>query len=492
METRSDKFKYFSISIIFLVLSRIVAQAFRIVARIIIARYSTSEIFGIFSVIWNEMSLVGLVALIGLGQQLTIDLPRKNKKEKNQMIYSSLFFSLLLCIIIAIVSLILNLINIENTYKYSLIIAVFFVLFLLCQFILIGLKDFFGVFLLFLIQNLSLLLMIVLLRNQLSIDNIVYATAGSIALASVSLLIYIIIKYRYTIKEIKKEELKVFDFSTRRLYLFIVDIVDSVVLYLLVKLPQLFLGSSYAGFVSIAFAIMSFVLILPQIITISLGPLVSEEYINENYEKMHRSFRTSMSLIYLLQGIAVLVFIYFGNPIIELLYGSEYVSGTFYIFYGFLLAVVIDSFTYPFGLYLRNTSHENLFGLGKIVSLFFFVAFEVLLLYLMQDTMAIPIAYIISKIALLAFYLYSAIKHNDRINKIDIRKLLVWLSIIFVSFILTLVINHFFENLLYRALFLILNLALFMLSIALFKIVNLKQLVREIISKISSKSVNKT
>ncbi|NHJ48367.1 MAG: hypothetical protein FK733_11340 [Asgard group archaeon] len=487
MKNKNEKIRYFSISILFLILSQIVAQLFRFIARIIIARYSSTDVYGLFSVIWNEMSFLGLAVLLGLGQQLTIDLPRFDKNKKKHMIYSSIFYSLIFCVIISMLALVLNLIQIDNTYKYSLIVSIFFVLFLLNQFILIGIKDFFGIFLLNSLQNISLLLLIVLLRNRLTIENIAYAAAGSIAFASISVLLYILVRYRYLLKDIRRDELKIFNFHKGRFYLFVVDIVDSVILYLLVKLPQIIWGSSYAGFVSVAFSIMSFVLILPQIITISTGPLISEEFIKEEYETMHSSFRTSMSLIYLFQCVIIFVFAYFGNPIIEFLYGIEYVSGTFRLFYGFLFAIIIDAFTYPFGMYLRNTKHENLFGIGKIISLLTFVAFESVLLFTTNNMMVIPISYFISKIALLSFYIYSIIKMNDRIETNDVKKLLLWLLYIIISFILILTINYFFDNLVYRLLFLLLHTFVFIIIISLTKIVNLKSAIKNILSIIPSK-----
>jgi len=481
-----NKLKYFSLSILFLILSQIVAQAFRLIAKVIIARYATPDIYGVFSVIWNEMTLVSLIALIGLGQQLTINLPRMNNNEKNYTFHSSVIYSLLVCVVIGTLALIFNLIKLKSTYTFSLIISIFYVLFLLNQFILIGLKDFFGVFLLNLIQNLTLLILIVLIRNQLSIVNLVYTTAGSIALASISLLIYTFIRYKFSFKEITIKDLKIFSFSKKRLYLFSVDIVESLILYLLFKLPQIFLGDIYAGYVSIVFSIMSIVIILPQIITISMGPLISEEFIDEKYEKMHNSFSTSMTIIYFLQGITIFIFAYFGNPLIKVLYGNEYVVGTFSLFYGFLFAIIVDSISYPIGLYLRNTDHENLFGIGRIISLLLFVLFGPLFLFLMENTMAIPMAYLISKIALLSFYFFSMIKKIDIVNTNDIRKTLLWFAIIFLSFILIIVTNFYIGDLIYRALILISHIGLFILGLSLLKIVNLKQLVKTIFSKITT------
>jgi len=487
MDIKNNRAKYFSLSLFYLILSRVIAQLFRLVARIVIARYSNADLYGEFSVIWNEMLFVGLVVLIGLGQQLTIDLPRKEKNEQNHTILSAFIYSIILCIIAGIIAIIFNAINLDSTYKFSMIISTFYVLFLISQFILIGLKDFFGIFLLNLIQNSSLLLLIVLLRNNLTIENLAYSTAGSILLASISLVVYIFLRHKYSIKDIEKEKLKVFDFPARRLFLFIVDIVDSLIIYLLVKLPDILLGSTYAGYVSIAFSIMSFVVIIPQIITVAMGPLISEEYNNNSYMKMHSTFRTSMSLCYVLQGLAVIFFSYFGNHFIALLYGSEYTNGTFYIFYGFLFAVIIDSYTYPFGLYLRNTNYEKIFGIGKIISLISFVIFEPLLLFLMKDTMAIPIAYFIAKIVLLGFYLLFIIKNNEMIDSTDIRKLLTWFLIVLTSFISIIIINNYVNNILYLILISIAHMLLLILSIQLLKIVNLKSLIIDIKTKFLKK-----
>ena len=196
-----------------------------------------------------------------------------------------------------------------------------------------------------------------------------------------------------------------------------------------------------------------------------------------------------MSIIYVLQGITVLIFTYFGNIFIEILYGSEYVNGTFLIFYGFLFAVIIDSFTYPLGLYIRNTNHENLFGIGKIISVFVFIGLELLLLFLMKDTMAIPIAYFVSKLALLAFYLFSIKKNNEKFDTIEVRKLLTWLLVILPSFISAILVNHYLDNIYYLILVSAIHIVLIIFVIPLIKIVNLKNLITDIKLRLSMKKM---
>jgi len=492
MNTRNENLKYFSLSILFLILSRVVAFLFRLVARIMIARYSTSEIYGVFSVIYNEMSIISLVALVGLGQLLTIELPRKNNPEKSNEILSSFIYSIILSVIISVIALIFNLVNFDSTIKYSMIISIFFIFSLLNKFILIGLKDFFGVFLLELIQNLTLLSLIVVVRKNLTINNIVYVLMGSIAFSSIVLILYIFIRHKPSLKNFVKKEKKIFNFPKKRFYLFGVDIADSLVLYLLLKLPQLFLGSTYAGYVNIAFSIMSIVLILPQIVTIALGPLISQEYALGKYDVMHNSFRISMSIIYSLYGIILFIFTYFGNPIIELLYGSNYSSTTSIIFYLFLFSIIVDSFSYPFGLYLRNTDNEIHFGIGKFISTMLFVVFGILLLFLLENMISITIAYLISKVILTMYYFYSLKRIRTEFDSKDYMKLVYWLIFTFTSFILAIIANYYITDYGYRLLIMFGHLSLYIIYILLLKIVNLKGIISEIRIKILNRTTNKT
>jgi len=492
LNERVENYKYFSSSLIFLILSNVFSILIRMGSRIIIARFSTVDLYGLYSVIWNEMTFVSTFALLGLGQQLTINLPRKNREEKIQSITSTIIYSSIISIITLVISIILYSLQVDSSYKYSTLISAFFTLFLFIQFILIGLKDFLGYFIQTAIQSISLFIMIIIFRNFLSIDLLVYFTFGSILLSILITVIYKIIRSKFAIRKISFANIKIFDFSKKRINLFIVDIVNSIIIYLLLKLPQIIVNNSLAGFINIAFSVISFIIIIPQMISVSLGPKISKDHFDNEHSKLHYSFRISLSLLYIFQGIVIIAFSYFGDFFIELLYGKEYVIGSGLIFYGFILSVIIDSLNYPYALYLRNTDHEGLFAIGKIISLLTFVIPEVILLYTLKYylELAVPIAYLISTVSLLSFYFFYTMKLNIKFDKKDTRNILLWLLFMFTSASIAFTLNHFIVNKIYLLLIMLLNLVLFFGYLLINRTLKPKSLISDIKEMISLKAKN--
>lgn len=464
-------------------------------SRIIIARFTSVDLYGLYSVIWNEMTFVSTLALFGLGQQLTINLPRENREEKINSVLSTIIYSAIVSTISLIISIILYSIQIDTTYKYSTLIAAFFTLFLFIQFILIGLKDFLGYFIQSVLQSLSLFLLIVIFRNNLTIELLVYMTFGSVLFSTVTVIIYKLLKSKISLKNLTFSNIKILDFSRKRINLFLVDIVNSVIIYLLLKLPQIMVGNSLAGYTNVAFSIVSFIIIIPQMISISLGPKISKDYFNNEFSKLHYSFRLSLTLLYFFQGIIVIIFSYFGVFFIDILYGNDYVIGSKIIFYSFLLSVIVDSLNYPYALYIRNTNHEGLFAIGKIISLFAFVIPEIILLSVLDVyiDIAVPVAYLFSTISLLSFYFFYTIKLNIKFEKRDARSFLLWFLMMFVSSILALVLNHYIKNQIFLFLLMLLNLVIFLGYLVINKSLKPKSLlsdIKEMISIFKTKKEN--
>jgi len=462
-------------------------------SRIIIARYSSVDIYGLFSVIWNEMTFISTIALLGLGQHLTINLPRENREEKIKSVSSALLYSSSMGAIALVISIIFYIVNLTNTYKYSTLVSVLFIIFLFVQFTFIGLKDFLGYFIQILTQSLTMFLLILILRKILTIEIMVYITLGSILFSIILSFIYLILRNKNSLKSISLSDIKIFDFSKKRIYLFLVDIVNSIILYLLLKIPQVMISNSLAGFTNVAFSLVTFLLIPPQMISIALGPKISKDFHESRISELNNSFRLSLGLLYIIQGIAIIVFSYFGNYFIKLLYGNEYIAGSFLIFYGFLLAIIIDSFNYPFALYIRNTNHEGLFALGRIISLVCFIVSAPLMVYFFGSyvDLAIPIAYFISTISLLTVYFFSTMKFNERFESKDVKNITVWLAFIFVSLISAMLATNFIVNQYFVFLILFGNLFLFGLFIVITKIINIKSIfndLKEIISELKKKN----
>ena len=480
MSLTTRYFKYFSASLFFLILSKIISLTFRLGSRIIIARFTSVEIYGIFSVIWNEIFLISTISLIGLGQLLTIDLPRFENEDKQKLIITSIFYSIVLGFLSFSVSIIFFLLKSDNTLLYSSFISMVFILFQIFQFIFIGLKDFLGYFINLFSQNFIFMIFIAIFRKKLSLKIIVLivfiSVFGSLILSS----IFLFSKHNISVKGIFKQRSNIFSFSKRRIYLFIVDIVNTMILYLLLKLPLIFVNASLSAYVNIAFSVISFVIIPPQMISTSMGPLISKESLSKDRRKMNNILRIGLSLIFVAQGITIIVFSHLGIPFIQLLYGNEYLVGSIFIFFSFLFTTTIDTLNYPYGFYLRNTNNEKIFSIGKIISLFVFIIFGVLfLIFMNQKGIGISIAYFLDIAFLFAFYFYFTVKRNPNHGLLDIRRLLLWMLFILLSVIGSIYVNHLISNLLHISLIMISNIILFVGFIILFKIINVKSLLKE-------------
>jgi len=488
-----DNYKYFSVSLIFLLLSQVILLLARLGSRIIIARFSSPDIYGLFSVIWNEMTLISTIALLGLGQQLTINLPRETSQKKRESVFSAVLYAIIIGSISLIVSIVLFVVNNTGNFKFSFLIAAFYISFFFLQFIFIGLKDFLGYFIQVAIQSVSMLILIIILRKILTIENIVYVTFGSIGLSILISIIYLISKTK-SVKTIVSTKINLFDFSKKRFNLFLVDITTSVIFYLLLKLPQIIINNTFAGYVNIAFSITSMIIVPAQILAIVVGPRISKDFHENELNKLQKSLRISFSILYIIQGIILLVFSYFGGEFIELLYGSEYIAGTMIIFYGFLFAVIVDSFNYLYAIYIRNTNNERLFTIGKILSLFAFVIPEVIFLFTFNKAniqIAIPIAYLISTLSLLAFYFFYTIKLNSKLIKKDIVDFFLWFVFMLCNIIASFIVVHYLQNWVFILIVLIANLIIFILYLVLTRIINPKSIftdLKEIVIHFRNKS----
>ncbi|MFW9923839.1 MAG: oligosaccharide flippase family protein [Candidatus Thorarchaeota archaeon] len=495
MNEKFEDHKYFTTSLIFLFLAQIMSLLIRMGSRIIIARFSSPDIYGLYSVIWNEMTLVSTIALIGLGQQLTIDLPRENNKEKKRSALTAVVYALIVGLILCCISIVLLIINIESTYKYSLLIASVFIVFLFVQSIFIGMKDFLGYFIQSVSQNLFFLITIVIVRQFLTIEIMMYILLSSIVFSIIVSAIYLLIKTKISIRSIFSIKIKLFVFSSKRANLFLVDVINSIIFYFLLKIPQIILGNSFAGFINIAYSLMVFLIIPPQMIALALGPKLSLDFHESKWDKLQNSYKMALSILYIFQGIVIIIFSYFGDVFIELLYGHEYLVGSRIIFYGFLFAAIIDSFNYQYAIFIRNTDNEKLFALGKIISLIAFIVPEITLLFVLSDyvMVAVPVAYLISTFSLLVFYFFYNIKLNEKYEKKDLRIFLMWLLFIFSNYILALITVHYLHNKLYVLAVALVNVLIFIFYLMISKTINIKKIIhdlKEMFSLIRNKNEN--
>jgi len=488
----TEKTKYFTTSLTFLILARVISQLFRLVSRIIIARYSSPEIYGFFSIIWNEVTLLSTIVLIGLGQQLTIDLPRFKGDMKTDLISSSLFYSFTLGILSSIIALLFFIIKEDTTFLYSFFISAIFITFLLMQFVFIGIKDFFGYFILMSSQTTILLIFIFSLRNFLSLVILVIGFFVSLVISSFIAFFYLIRKHKVNWRDLFKIRKSIFKFTKRRISLFSVDIVNSGILYLLVKIPQLMIDVTLSAYISVAFSVMSFIIILPQIISTSMGPLLSENYSQGNFDKLNSNFRTGISLIYVFQSVSIIFFSYFGGWLIELLYGSNYLFHSYLIYSVFLITMIVESFNYPFGIFIRNTGNELKFALGRSLTLVIFIVFEILfVLFFKEKGIGVAFAYYINASVLLVFYMFITIKTNKRYTKNDLRKFILWFIFVEIVAILGIYYSPKIESTLILILVTIVNIIIAGLYLTITKIININSLIKDIRTIIKQKVNNK-
>jgi len=477
----TERTKYFTTSLTFLILARVISQLFRLASRIIIARFSSPDIYGFFSVIWNEVSLLSTIVLIGLGQQLTIDLPRFKGEMKTDLISSSLFYSFTLGILSSIMSLLFFFSKENTTFLYSSFVSTIFITFLLMQFVFIGIKDFFGYFILMSSQTTILLIYIFSLRNLLNLWILVLGFFISLVISSLVAFFYLVRKHKIHWRDLIKTRKSIFKFSKRRLSLFSVDIVNSGILYLLVKIPQLMVDVTLSAYISVAFSVMSFIIILPQIISTSMGPLLSENYSQKNLDKLNSNFRTGISLIYVFQSISIVIFSYFGGWLIDMLYGPNYLSHSYLIYSVFLISMIVDSFNYPFGIFIRNTGNELKFAFGRSLTLIIFIVLEILSVQFFKEKgLGVAFAYYVNVSVLLVIYMYFTIKTNKRYTKDDLRKFLLWF--IFIAIIA--IFGIFYSPQIKRTTVLILvtliNIVVVGIYLIIAKIINIKSLIKDL------------
>jgi len=481
--------KYFSFSLFYLILSKVFSLFFRLGSRVIIARYSNADIYGIFSVIWNEINLISIVLLVGLGQQLTIKIPRTNKADKSELIYSSLYYSIIISLLSGILSIVFYFCLKESTYSYSFFISSIFLLFLLMQFIFIGLKDFFGFFLITSSQNTLFAILVFIFRNKLSVPFLILLLFCSIILSDIIGFIYLVRKQGLKLIKSISIRKKMFVLDRKRFYLFSVDIVNSLINYLMLKLAQIIIGSTLSGYINIAFSLINFIMIPPQMIATSIGPRFSEDFSTYNYKGMTTTLRIGLSLTYLIQGIVIILFSYFGFDALYILYGHEYVTQSYPIYLVFLFCTIIQSLTFPFGFFIRNSDNELIFALGKICQLLVFLISEVLFLFFYNSKgVGVAFSWFISLIFLVGFYFYNLIKTNPHVQPIDIKKMIFWLILIFINISSGVIFSNYITNFLWKIAVFSGSIVIFSSFLLLFKIINVMSVFTELKNLIKRKS----
>lgn len=481
----NKKFKYISISLFYLIFSKFVSLSSRLGIKTILARFSTTELFGLYGIIWSEFSLISTILLLGLGQQLTIELPRKDETNKSTFFMQSIGYGTIISIVCFVISIIFYILKLELTLKYSLFVSSAFLIFTIIQFAFIGLKDFLGYLILNSIQNLISVLLFAVFRNSLNLTNIILFLYISVLISIFISLTYIIVKYKLVVKELFQSKFQFFSFNERRIYLFIIDIVNTSILYLLLKIPQIVSSTTLSAYISTALSFITLVLVPTQMIATSIGPMYSEQFAEAEFKELNHTIRLCNSLVFIFQGFTILLSIYLGPLFIQLLYGYQYYFYSRFIFLGLIFTVIVESISYTYAFYLRSTNHENIFAFAKITSLISYVLFSILFVNILESTeKAIVMAYTIIVIILFAIYLIFGFYYNEFQTLEDIKKIGFWLMFMSTSLCIGIVMQlHVKTYLLYFAV-LTCNLVAYIFFIVVFRIINVKKIVAQLKEKI--------
>jgi len=474
---------YFTKTLILLSITQISSFLFRFISKIIIARFSTSEIYGIFSVIWNELTLISTLMLVGLGQEITIYLPRLlgSKEETSNLIISSIFYGTAMGLISGIISFSSIFINSDSTLRYSAFLSITYILFFILQFIFVGLKDFFGYLILILTQNSIQFILIVIFRNALTIYLIVICSFISILISLTISLLYLSLKKRIMFKNIFGNMKLIYTFRKERLFLFIVDVVNSVILYLMLKIPQIYYGAELSGYISVGFSVIAIILIVPQMVATAMGPVISQYFSKNDYEKLNNSFYIGLSLSFFLQGLLITIFSFLANYYIIFLFGQEYFLYTITIYYGFIICSIVDSFNYPFGIYIRNTNKEKLFALGKVLTLIVFALLEIIFLkFINNKGLSVTFAYFFGLMTTFGTYFLFSIKDKRFNNSHITRKMLLWFLLMFVNLIVAIVVNMYFNNFYIILSFSVVAILFFILFVWIMRIIDFREIFQQL------------
>ncbi|NHJ25052.1 MAG: hypothetical protein EAX89_10780 [Candidatus Lokiarchaeota archaeon] len=469
--------KYFSTGTFYLMLSSVLGFSLRLISRIVIARYSSVEVYGMFSIIWSEANFISILALFGLGQQLTIVLPRKLKNDQSKMIISSGFYVIVIGLFFYFFSLILNSFEDVFTLKYSTLISSFFILFLLFQFIYVGLKDFLGYFLLNMTQNLFFFIFVVFYRTSLSPNNLVSLLIISIIVSTCTGIIYLIKTHK-----INSSLQDIYSFSfiridRNRFYLFSADIVNNSILYLVLKIPEIvFNDLSIPAYISVAFSILAILILPSQMISTVMAPLISEQVTKRKKEELTSTFGFTLTFIFVLQGLTIIGSFCFGDMIISI-YGSGYLLNSFMLFQILLFATTIDSLNYAYKFLVRNTNHENLFAAGKWLSLIIYLILQLVFSFILDKKgFSVVFAYTGYIIAQFLFYFLVIYKLNILSSNYNSMRISMWLIFLFFSSLLVFNISINTFTIIERFLVFFLNSCLFIVYLQIFRVINLKSI----------------
>jgi len=480
----SNKLVYYSTSMIFLLSSIIFNTIFNYVAKILIARFTSIDVLGNFFVLMSETQTLAIFVALGLFQTLVIEIPRYKSKQRLNKIVSALVYSGFMGLVLLISSIILFFsINYRDTITFSLFVTSSNLIFLCLQSVFNGLKKFNYLFVNNIIQGTIFLSLISIFIKNLSIESLSFFLFISYFISSITILFfYILFSNKHFVSEVfhmflKDLNITMISFSKRRFNLLFITLFSELNEYLVLKIPHQFGYINETTYIGIGRGIASIIFIIPRVIFSSVGPIISTNYKKNNKNEIYKIFQESLLILFLLQGITVILFANFGNYILLLFYGCEYYFSSIPLFLFFLFIYVIRSIKRIFYAFLSNTNKEKQATIGRILSLIVFCLFSFFFIFISVDIMiSIIISYFLGILLQFIIYYYFVIISMEQYKSSEFKNMILWIILMTLNIILASIIYVYVSNIFIRITIFLVNIVFYILFVYMIKLIDYKSL----------------
>jgi len=480
----SNKLVYYSTSMIFLLSAIIFNTIFNYIAKILIAQFTSIDVLGNFFIIMSETQTIAIIVALGLFQTLVIEIPRYKFKQRLNKIVSALLYSTLMGVVLLLSSIILFFfLNYRDTITFSFFVTSSSLIFLCLQSVFNGLKKFNYLFANNIIQGTIFISLISIFIKNLSIESLSFFLFISYFGSSVIILFfYIFFSNKHLVsvifhKFLKNLNITIISFSKRRFNLLFITLFSELNEYLVLKIPQQFGYINETTYIGIGRGIAAITFIIPRVIFSSVSPIISTNYKKNNKNEIYKIFQESLMILYLLQGITVILFSNFGNYILLLFYGWEYYFSSIPIFLFFLFIYVIISIKQILYAFLANTNKEKKATIGRILSLIVFCLFTFIFIFNSVDIIiSIIISYFIGMLLQFIIYYYFVIISMEQYKTSEFKNMILWIILMTINIILASILYVYVSNIFIRIAIFLVNIIFYILFVYMIKLTNYKSL----------------
>jgi len=339
---------------------------FGFISRIIIARHWTESEFGIFALAFSILSICAIISTLGFQQGVTRSIAysrgKKDYKKIEGFISTSIYFSLIASILIGLVLFLLSkTIAIDIFHDSGLIVPLkivsiglpFFALIEIIVSIYRGFDQvkpavYFRYMLLSILFPVFLILIIIL---DQSFESVFYAYVGSLVITFV-LLAYYAIRHISSLKLLSIRFIK--SPEARELVIFSLPLLGTVMLQTIILWTDTlmlgsFMSSANVGVYNVSTDLARFISFPLNALLFIYMPVIAGLYAKRNFNEIKINFSIITKwLCSATLPLFILMFL-FSESIIEILYGSNYVSGATALRI-LSLGVIINNFVGPCGV----------------------------------------------------------------------------------------------------------------------------------------------